>query len=103
MRYDLARPLRLDLEAFAQRAGVHPELVARLVDLGLLDAIEDSAGRLWFDPGQGPAVARVQRLRAGLGVNYAAMGLVLDLLDRIATLETALRTRQVHPGGPPWT
>ena len=28
-------------------------------------------------------IARIQRLRAGLALNYAALGLVLDLLDRI--------------------
>jgi hypothetical protein len=36
-------------------------------------------------------VARVQRLRAGFALNYAAVGLVADLLDRIAALEAALR------------
>jgi hypothetical protein len=36
-------------------------------------------------------VARVQRLRAGFAINYAAISLVTDLLDRIAVLETALR------------
>jgi hypothetical protein len=37
--------------------------------------------------------ARIVRLRAGLGLNYAAVGVVLDLLDRIEELETALRSR----------
>ena len=36
---------------------------------------------------------RIERLRAGLPLNYAALGLVLDLLDRIHELETALRRR----------
>jgi hypothetical protein len=35
--------------------------------------------------------ARIQRLRAGFSLNYAAVGLVMDLLDRIEELETALR------------
>jgi hypothetical protein len=48
------------------------------------------------------AAARLQRLRAGLGLNYAALGLVVDLLDRVAELEAALRrTRSL--GGTPWT
>ena len=34
-------------------------------------------------------MARVQRLRAGFALNYAAIGLVTDLLDRITVLETA--------------
>jgi hypothetical protein len=87
----LVRSASLNLEAFAQATGTHPDLVRRLVALGLLDAASDPAGRLWFPRSQLAAVARVQRLRAGLGLNYAAVGLVTDLLDRIAVLEAALR------------
>jgi chaperone modulatory protein CbpM len=32
-------------------------------------------------------------LRAGLGLNYTAVGVVLDLLDRIDALEAVLRAR----------
>jgi hypothetical protein len=39
-------------------------------------------------------VARIQRLRNGLGLNYAAIGLVLDLLDRIEELEMDSRARR---------
>jgi hypothetical protein len=39
-------------------------------------------------------IARVQRLRTGLGLNYAAIGLVLDLLDRIDELEMKSRSRR---------
>jgi chaperone modulatory protein CbpM len=96
--YALIRPARLDLEAFAALTGTHPELIRRLVALGILEAHRDSAGRLWFAPGQVAALARVQRLRAGFALNYAAVGLVIDLLQRIAVLESALR-RARRPGG----
>ena len=105
--YLLARPLRLDLEAFARAANLHPDVVRRFVALGLLEAAHDAAGELWFSASQLPAVARLQRLRAGFGLNYAALGLVVDLLDRIARLESAQRRRP--PAGPregrspPWT
>lgn len=36
-------------------------------------------------------MARIQRLHAGLPVNYAAIGLILDLLSRIDNLEETLR------------
>jgi chaperone modulatory protein CbpM len=39
----------------------------------------------------------IRRL-VGLALNYAAVGLVTDLLERIAVLETALR-RSRRPGG----
>jgi chaperone modulatory protein CbpM len=86
------RPVRLDLDSFARAARLHPDLVRRFVALGLLEATVDAAGQLWFAPAQLATLARMQRLRAGLTVNYAALGLVVDLLDRIAELEAALRS-----------
>ena len=97
--YALTRPARLDLESFARVTGTHPDLVRRLVTLGVLDAHTDAAGRLWFAPSQRAAMARVQRLRAGFGLNYAAIGLVTDLLDRIAVLEAAARGHSRRTGG----
>ena len=91
--YALARPLRLDLDAFARMAGLHPDVVRRFVALGLVDASRDASGAMWLTPSELTAVARLQRLRAGFALNYAALGLVADLLDRIAALEAASRTR----------
>lgn len=84
----LARPIVLDLEAFARLGRVHPELVRRLVALGLLAPSRDSRGRLWFPYSDLAVLARIQRLRASFALNYAALGLVTDLLDRIADLES---------------
>jgi chaperone modulatory protein CbpM len=89
--YALVRAARLDLDQFAAAAGMHPELIRRFVTLGILDASPDPAGRLWFAPSQLAAVARIRRLRAGFALNYAAIGLVTDLLDQIAVLQAALR------------
>ncbi|GAB4060988.1 hypothetical protein GCM10028775_78890 [Catellatospora paridis] len=71
----------------------------RYVALGLIDASRDAEGRLWFSPAALSRVGRVQRLHADLSLNYSAIGLVMDLLDRIDQLQTALRTRK----GPSWT
>jgi chaperone modulatory protein CbpM len=46
-------------------------------------------------------VARIRRLRAGLAINYTAVGVVIDLLDRIAELEAALQVRSHAVGGRP--
>ena len=79
------------LEEFCAAAGLHPELVRRFTALGLLAPERDGAGELWFDRAQLARVGRIQRLRSGLGLNYAAVGLVLDLLARIEELEAELR------------
>ena len=97
--YPMTRPSRLSLDRFAREAGLHPQLVQKFVVLGLLDAERDATGALWFRPAALVTVARVQRLRAGLSLNYAAIGLVLDLLDRIDELEAASR----RTGSRTWT
>jgi DNA-binding transcriptional MerR regulator len=94
---------RLSLDAFARAARLHPDLVRRLVVLGLLEPERDRAGRLSFPPAQLVLAARIQRLRRGFALNYAAVGLVLDLLDRVAELERELRTSPRPTGGRSWT
>lgn len=98
-RYVLARMPRLHIDAFARRSGLHPDMVHKFVALGLLPCDHDAGGQLWFEPSAVAVVARIQRLRAGLGLNYTAIGVVLDLLDRIDELESASRRKR----RPPWT
>ena len=90
--YPLVVPRRLSVDRLAQASGVHPQLIVRFIKLGLLDAQRDSLGRLWLDPDSVARVARVQRLHLGLSLNYSAIGLVLDLLDRIDELERRERS-----------
>ncbi|MEU8728056.1 MULTISPECIES: chaperone modulator CbpM [Streptomyces] len=103
VRFALVPAPRLSLDTVARRSGLHPDLVRRFVALGLVDAERDAAGHLVFDPTAPAVLARIQRLRAGLCLNYAAIGLVLDLLDRISLLESALRLRGTRSDTPPWT
>ena len=99
----LIRSASLNLEAFARATGTHPDLVTRLVALGLLDAEQDADGRLCFPPRQVTEMARIQRLRAGFALNYAALGLILDLLDRLEAAEASLRYSPQRSGGRTWT
>jgi chaperone modulatory protein CbpM len=105
----MVRTRLLGIDQFARATGLHPELVRRLVALGLLEAWPAADGELCFPPSQLAAAARLRRLRAGFALNYAALGVVVDLLDRIAELEAALRanpraltgreTSSTSPGG----
>ncbi len=97
-RYVLVRRPGLSPDAFAERTGLHPDLARRLVALGLLDAHRGAGGEMSFQPSAVAHAARIQRLRTGLGLNYSAIGLVLDLLDRIEKLEAASRGRRAPYG-----
>ena len=71
-----------DVDRVAREAGLHPELVARLVRLGFTDVdAEDAAAQL----------ARAVRLRRDLGLNYAGALLATELLARIDDLQERLR------------
>ncbi len=83
----------VSLAEIADRCNIHPHLVDRLVQLGLVDpAGRDESGREWIF--QQDAVALVQkivRLRNELGINYTGIGVVLELLSRIEQLEARIR------------
>lgn len=96
-RYVLVKADRLSVESFATATGLHPQIVRRLVALGLIDADRDHRGELMLPVSQVAVVAKIQRLRRGLGLNYAGVGAVLALLDRIAELEAQLRNHQYPP------
>ena len=106
-RYALARPFLLSLDSYARLTGVHPDLVRRLTTLGLLEITRDAQGGLWFEPSQISAMARIQRLHRELNLNYASLGLIIDLLDRIAQLERLQRGPHSRSaggrGGDRWT
>jgi len=70
------------VNALARESGVHPDLVARLLGMGLID--EPFAADL---PAQ---VARAVRLRRDLGLNWAGALLACELLARIDELEERL-------------
>jgi chaperone modulatory protein CbpM len=101
-RYALARPFKLSLDSYSRLTGVHPDLVRRLTALGLLEMTRDAEGGLWFEPSQIAAMARIQRLHRELNLSYASLGLIIDLLDRIAQLEQ-LHRRSRARGGDRWT
>jgi MerR-like DNA binding protein len=78
----------ITLEELARAAGVHPELVRRLVRMGLVDP--PSSLDLW-PRAAAVRLARAVRLRRDLGLNYAGALLASDLLERIEELEGRLR------------
>lgn len=89
----------IEFEAFARVCDLHPELLDRLVTLGLLEPSTDRSGRRVFERRQVATVGRIRRLRSGLGLSYSAIAVVADLIDRIDELEAELM--RVHPARRP--
>jgi hypothetical protein len=72
----------IEVRVLAREAGVHPDLVRRLVALGLLEPYpRDAAAR----------IAQAARLRRDLGLNWAGAVLACELLARIDELERRVR------------
>jgi chaperone modulatory protein CbpM len=81
------RPGLLDLDEVARQAGLHPEMVLRLVRLGVVDLAGGTLRAPLFARNAPAHLARAVRLRHDLGLDYAGALLVGELVDRIARLE----------------
>lgn len=80
------------LSEVADHCGIHPELIERFVEIGLVDFVDrDSDGEALFQAGVTQLIRRILRLRNELGVNYAGIGVVLELMERIEALEARIR------------
>jgi transposase-like protein len=83
---------RVTVDELARESGVHPELVRRLIGLGLLDEPPR--------PGAAAQLARAVRLRRDLGLNWAGAVFACELLARIDQLEERLARYEPRP--PRW-
>jgi hypothetical protein len=88
------------IEALAREAGLHPELVRRLIALGLLEPGGGTAVAPLFRRQDATQLARAARLRRDLGLNYAGAVLASELLARIDELEQRLRSGAPAHGQP---
>ena len=85
----------LSLDALAQRAGVHPALIASFVELQIIDPVHREGGSLQFDSSALLRVRTICRLRNTLGVNYAGTAVILDLLDKLTELRQENRRLRI--------
>jgi MerR-like DNA binding protein len=83
-----------ELEELAARCGVDVGFIQQLVELGVIDTVPESppplARQLTFACDVTLRVAKVVRLQQDLGVNQEGAAVILDLLDRIDSLEREL-------------
>ena len=87
---------RLTLDDLALHAGMHPSLIERLVECGLVTPVEQEGAQLFFDPSAVSRLRTISRLREALGVNLAGISVILDLIDKLCAAQrenATLRTR----------
>jgi hypothetical protein len=85
---ELAAEQAVELTVVARQAGVKLVHVRRYLEFGLFEPTPSATAEApRFDPSCAARVARAERLRRDLGLNYAGAALVCELLDRISELE----------------
>ena len=77
----------VELTVVAQRAGVRVAVVRRYLEFGLFEPHPEPAPAPRYDPRSAARIARAERLRRDLGLNFAGAVLVCELLDQIRELE----------------
>ncbi len=91
-------PLLVTLESLARETGLHPDVIRRFAQFGLLAPRGGTAAAPLFAEQDAMLLARAARLRRDLGVNYAGAVLASELLARIEDLEQRLNDRPLsHP------
>jgi hypothetical protein len=77
----------VELAVVARHAGVRIALARRYVGFGLFDPCAGTTDSPLYATTCAARLAKAERLRRDLGLNYAGAVLVCELLDRIAALE----------------
>ena len=80
-------PEQLTLERLAACTGVHPALIEYFVDYGLLEPSTRMGPQRLFDPAGIARLRMIERFRRDLGVNLAGIAVILDLLERLTSLQ----------------
>jgi MerR family transcriptional regulator/heat shock protein HspR len=96
-RYELVIRRResqyLTLEMLAARADMHPALVERYVECGLIEPSAREGELEFFEAAAVPRLKMIGRLREQLGINVAGIAVILDLLERITALQNEMQRR----------
>lgn len=78
---------QLTLDELASHTNVHPEVILRFMEAGLIAPVEQDEKELRFDPSAISRLRTIVRLRRSLGINLAGISVVLDLLDKLMALQ----------------
>ncbi len=76
---------------FLELTGVHSAVVGELIELGWLSPQQTRDEQYLFRSGDVYRVRKLDRLCADLDISLAGASIIVDLLDRIDTLEKRVR------------
>lgn len=80
----------LSLEDLAGTAGLHPELVEKFIDYGLVEPATAAGSQPLFHVSSVERLRRIMRLRRDLGVNMEGVAVILEMRDRMKNLQKEL-------------
>ena len=80
-------PEQLTLDGLAACTGVHPALITYFVEYGLLEPSARTGTQWLFDTACIARLRMIERLRRDLGANLAGIAVILDLLERLTSLQ----------------
>lgn len=89
---------RLNLYELARAAGVHPELVERFIEYGLIEPLASEAPNPVFAISAIERLRRITRLRRDLGVNLPGVAVILDMRERMEQLQKELERLRRRSG-----
>src|SRR4029453_6773140 len=80
-------PEQLTLEGLAAWPGGAPGRIEYFVEYGLIEPSVRTGTQWLFDPACIVRLRAIERLRRDLGANLAGIAVILDLVDRLTTLQ----------------
>jgi len=89
-----AVPVKSELISFTQiieLTGVHPSRLGELIDFGFLSPTATHEGSLLFRAGDVYRLRKLERLARDFDLPLYGVGIIVELLERIETLEIKVR------------
>jgi MerR family transcriptional regulator, heat shock protein HspR len=87
----------MTLTDLANVAGLHPELVEKFVDYGLIEPSPGTGSGPLFPADAVKRLRCIMRLRRDLGVNLAGVAVILEMRERVETLQRELELLRRRP------
>jgi MerR family transcriptional regulator/heat shock protein HspR len=88
----------LSIGHLANAAGMHPELIRRFVEFGLIEPSTSDGPHPLFSPSVVERLQCILRLHRDLGVNLPGIAVILEMRERVLTLRKELHHLQKRLG-----